>query len=222
MKKISGLLLFLFVSFFINPDDFYKNYVQVYGEGPVGQYMQELKTVYYSKEDGINLAIKEIEEFLSGMIYGYVFEYKVENKLNNTKGYFDIKNISRLNLNNKFFKYTQIEESINSVRLQGTYRLSDNQKNYINGFNSSVAHMSMGEAKAPWMSEWDKRIEVYKEALRDAVLNEAKKRLKSRPLYIKGRIRLKESPRFFVMSGDWHARVKIDIMISDVSYNENY
>ncbi len=223
MKK-TILILFILLPVFLFPsEDYYKNYIQAYGEGPIGQYMNGMRTVTYSKEQGVEIAVKELQEFLSGMIYGYYFEYKVENRLDDSKGFFDVKNLAVIKLkDNPFFKYSQLQESAGSIRLQGTYRLSDDQKTYINGFNSSLAVMSMGEASGPWIGDWENRMDIFRNALRNAVLNEAKKTLKSRPLYLKGKLRLRESPVFFVKNGNWYARVIVDVMISDVSYRENY
>ncbi len=53
-------------------------------------------------------------------------------------------------------------------------------------------------------------------------MSEAKNRLKARPLYIKGRLLLKESPQFRIISGEWVARVEAHIIIKDIEYQDVY
>jgi|GEM_PF-1270906 len=260
MKNIIIALFFFLSIQLIITDEINQNYIQIFGEGPIGQYIKGLETKRYTKEDALNYAKNEILEYLSAMVYGYNFVYKVENKLNESEGFFDLENIYKFKSIEKIVKLTQvevpedyeikkeiknekdkIEEDQNDffisiddkknkhfqiedllIRFRGIYRLSEDQKYYIKGFQSSLAKMSMGEAKGSWLEEWDTRLKIYKDALRNAVLNEAKRRLKSRPLYIKGKILLIESPRFFMVSGEWVARVKIHVIILEVDYKENY
>ena len=170
----------------------YQNYIQVYGEGPIGRHLVGFDVLVYSKEDAVELARNEIMEFLSGSIYGYSFIYKVENNLDHSKGYFDLKPVVKLKEDDRNITLKQLEESNLTLRLQALYRLTDDQKNYINGFQSSIAKFSIGNATGDLNKDWKNRLEIYKNALKDSVLNEAKKRLKARPLYLKGKILLIE------------------------------
>ncbi len=220
-NKFTFILLFVIIQSIFS-EDIYFNYALSYGEGPLGQYLIGFKTYTYSQEDSVYYAKKEIMEFLSGMIYGYSFVYKVENNITHSKGFFDLTSLAKINEKDKNLSLRQIEKSDMSIRLQAIYRLNDDQKSYIRGFQSSLAKMSMGEASESWVNTWDKRLEVYKKALRDSVLNEARKKYKSRPLYIKGKLLLKENPVFIIVSGEWKVRVEVHIIISKVNYKENY
>ena len=108
------------------------------------------------------------------------------------------------------------------MRLQVTYRLNEDQKT-IRGFQSVIAKMSMGESSDSFSAnEWTNRIMVYKNAIRNAILNALKKDLKSRPNYITGKLSLAESPKFSIISGEWRAIVKIHLIVKEVTYNDTY
>jgi hypothetical protein len=199
-------------------DDIYQNYIEVFGEGPVGGRFAGFETKYYTLEEGVEFARTEIISFISGMIFGYNFIYKVENPLNKSEGYFEVTPISTIRKDDKNLKVIQLEESQISIRVQGQYRLNDDQKTYIRGFNTSNSFLSMGEAYESWVGEWDIRLLAVKNAMRNAVLNGARKSLKSRPLYIKGKMVFSESPHIYVASGQWRAVVRISLVISDVKY----
>lgn len=215
-------LLLLIITGLIYSNEINENYLQVYGEGPKGRIPTGFSVKNYNIEKSVMYAKNEVLEFLSGMVYGYNFVYRVENKVNHTKGYFDLVPISKIKNNDKNFTISQYEESQISIRVQGTYRLNKNQKDYIRGFQSSVARTSAGTGFTKWEEDWTKRFEAYREAIRNAVLNSSKKLIKSRPQYIKGKVLLVNSPIFSVISGEWRVIVKVHLIITDVSYIDSY
>lgn len=200
----------------------YQNYIVIYGEGPVGQYALDFQSKTYSEQDAVRYAKQEIIEYLSGMVYGYRFTYKLENKVNGRKGYFDLEPIAVLKGDDPGLQLRQYSESPMMIKIQAMYRLTEQQKAYMQAFASSSARMSQGGASDSWVADWSKRLEVYQDALKNAVFNAARKKYKSRPQYVKGRILLKETPRFFVEEGQWKAVLKIHLIFDDVSYQDSY
>ena len=100
--------------------------------------------------------------------------------------------------------------------------MNEDQKLYLAGFQSSLAKMNIGEASDSSANTWDKRLSIYKDALKNAVLNEAKIRLKARPLFIKGRLLLKESPVISIVSGQWRIRTEVHIILEEIKYQDIY
>ncbi|HNZ26520.1 MAG TPA: hypothetical protein PLG34_09135 [Spirochaetota bacterium] len=222
MKRSFLLLIFAILSGYVYPEGVYQNFIQIYGEGPYGRHPVKFDAKIYTKTDAILYAKREIFEFLSGMIYGYNFTYKVENKINKTKGFFDITPIGRINEKDPNLTLSQVEESQISLRIQAEYRLSDSQKKYMSGFKSVLSKMGGGESSESWANDWSARLDVYKDALENTILNGAKKTIKSRPLYVKGKILLEDSPKFFIKSGEWRCIVKAHLMILNASYIDSY
>ena len=89
MKRLL-IITYLIIHTILFSNQIYQNYIQVYGEGPIGRHLVGFDVIVYSRKDAVELARKEIMEFLSGSIYGYSFIYKVENNLNHSEGYFDL------------------------------------------------------------------------------------------------------------------------------------
>ncbi len=222
MRVVYKIVLLIIINFSIYANEINKSYVQVYGEGPKGSIPTGFEVRSYKIEDSVQYAKNEVLEFLSGMVYGYNFVYRVENKVNHTKGYFELTPISKIKNTDKNFILSQYEESQISIRVQGTYRLNKNQKDYIRGFQSSAAKTALGTGFSKWETDWSKRFDAYKDAIRDAVLNSAKKSIKSRPQYIKGKVLLSQSPLYSVLAGEWRVIVKVHLIIIDVFYIDSY
>ncbi|MBN2544323.1 MAG: hypothetical protein JXB50_00910 [Spirochaetes bacterium] len=218
--KLKICIVLLFITTVSYTLELYENYIEIIGEGPLGQHLIAFDKVTYSKEDAVRFAKKEIFEFLTGLVYGYNYKYKVENNINKQKGYFELTPIGKISEKDKNLTLNQYLEKLNGIKIQAVYRLNENQKTYIRGFQSSIANFSVGDAYGSYTDTWDKRIMVYKDSLRSAVLSDAKKRLKSRPLFIKGKIFLKQSPQITVVSGQWRVVVKAHVIMSEVKYED--
>jgi len=221
MKIIKTILVLLLINTAVfNSQEITKSFVQVYGEGPVGRHLLGTEVKVYSKEDAVNLAKTEIEEFLSAMVYGYTFLYKIENKFTHSEGYFELTPVAKIKNIEKNTTLTQLEESRLFLRFQALYRPTDDQKTFIMGFNSSLAKYTAGEGRKNWIGEWNIRIDAYKDAIKNAILNHAKGKIKARPLYIKGRVLLKNSPIIVLDSGEWRAKVEVNLIIQEITYEE--
>ena len=221
MKKIFIIIALFYVNILF-ANDIYQNYVQAYGEGPIGQYLIGFETMRYSKENAVEFAREEIMEFLSGMIYGYNFVYKVENKINNTKGYFDLIPIAKLKNTDKNISLSQFEKKDEALKIQALYRLSMDQKIYFQGYPPHGPRGGTDESADSNSNSWGNSLDVFKKAIKNAVFNEARRRYKSRPLFIKGKLLLKESPLISLVSGKWRVRVKAHVFIIDVKYRDVY
>jgi len=222
MKVVYKNILLLIISFSIYTNEINQSYVQIYGEGPKGRILTGFDVKSYKIEESVQYAKNEVLEFLSGMVYGYNFVYRVENKVNKTKGYFELIPISKIKNTDKNFTLSQYEESQISIRVQGIYRLNKNQKDYIRGFQGSIAKTASGTGFSKWETDWTKRFEAYKDAIRDAVLNSARKSIKSRPQYIKGKVLLVDSPLYSVLAGEWRVIVKVHLIITSIKYIDSY
>ena len=113
-------------------------------------------------------------------------------------------------------------EKRDGLKFLALYKLTKDQKTYLEGFRSSIAKMSSGASQNPRFDDWKIRIETYKEAIRDSILNAAKRKYKSRPLLLKGKVLLNENPRIILVSGNWKVIVKTHIIITDVTYQDVY
>lgn len=217
-KYLLLTLLILLVTPMYSSREVFENYIIIYGEGPFGQHPIGFEVRNYSRNDAENMAINEIAVFMSGMIYGYKFEYQPENPIDKRKDFFELTPVHLLKVKDKNFDFRQYEISQMSIRVQGIYRLYDDQKSFINGFRSPKVVTSQGIHDLLSSQDWDNRYKSFELAVKDAILNYARTSLKSRPLNIKGRLTLTESPKFSIMSGAWRVRVRINLIIDEIDY----
>lgn len=216
------ILLNTLVIFKFHSTQVYQNYILIYGEGPIGQHPLGFEVRTYSLEDGVKIATDEILFFLAGMIYGYEFTYKIENPINNRKGFFELTPIVKLTHKDKNLNLREHEQSQEKITLQAIYRIDKNQRHYLRGFQSSFADTSQGEVRELFSSDWNDRMEAFELSIKNAILNAARKKYKSRPQYVTGRVLLAETPKFYIKSGQWRVLTKIHYRFTDVKYRESF
>lgn len=221
--KIIFVLIFLFLSSRgFGDSEVFENYIVIYGEGPYGQWPIEFDVTTYTKQQAEEMAKQEIATYLSGMVYGYQFEYQTDNPLNKRKEVFQLTPVHVLGWEDRNFSFRQYEVSKNSIRIRGTYQLSPDQKNYIRNFCGTKAQTAVGEYCELNFQDWNNRYKSFEEAVKNAVLNKARKEFKSRPEQLKGKLILKESPKFYPISGSWRVIVRIHLFLDEVNYQKSY
>ncbi|MCG8569217.1 MAG: hypothetical protein MJB14_03680 [Spirochaetes bacterium] len=227
MKKI---LFYHYISFFLgfflfSQTQIHQNYIVLYSEGPFGQhytYEDDFTVTTYSEADAVRLAKKDTLEYLSAIIYGYRFDYQIENKFINRSSRFHVQLISQINEADNNLTLRQLEKEENTYRFQALYQLRNDHKQFIKGIQALSAQYSGGQAIGTEGLAWDQRTVVFHKALQEAILYKARKKIKSRPLNIKGKVFLKETPLFFIVEGNWRVVVKVNVIIEKVTYQHSF
>jgi len=222
MKQLLVFLIILQVFILFGENEVYQNYIKIIGEGPVGPHLIADEGVFYTRNDGEEFAKKEISLYMSGMIYGYTFEYQLENPITKRKDFFELKPRVLLSVKDPHLTYYQYEISNISIRLTGIYSLNEDQKVYINDFKSSLAVTSTGDTNEYNSQDWNLRYNAFEISVKNAIFNYAKSYLKSRPQYLRGKLILKESPKFYIVSGGWRVKTKINLIIQEIKYQDSY
>ncbi len=223
MHRVCFIVLQLFITYSVYSQYINRSYIQIYGEGLIGQHFDNnSQMIRYELEDAVSMARNEIFEFASGMLYGYRFNLVTSNPVNGRRGYFDLEKIAVIRNNDPNMRVSQYEHSETSIRVQGTYRLQDSQKNYISGFRGAGGHMTQGTAEGSYYNDWTGRIEIYKNAIYDGIINAARLELKSRPLSITGKVLIESPPQYNLISGKWVTNVRFHLIISNITYENVY
>lgn len=222
LRKYSILFYLALTTLICAQDGVYENHIVIYGEGPIGQVITGFEVATFSEQDAINIAKTEIGEFLSGMIYGYTFDYQLDNPITKRSKRIELINTIKIKITDPNFTFRQAEKSDRSLRLQGIYRLREDQINFRSGFASSTGVTTMGRSVSFQSNDYNNRLLSVKEAIEDAIQNQARRDYKSRPERLRGRLILIGSPRINLISGSWNTTVKIHLIISEVKYQENY
>ena len=184
-------------------------------EGPIGQHPLQADVIHYTRDDAEKIAMQEIAFYTAGLIYGYSFNYQPSNPIDGREENFVLTPNGALKINDRGFEFRQYEVSQMSIRLQGTYRLQSDQKNFIHGYRGARLVSTSGVDNEAWSQDWSNRKVGFEAAIKNAILNYARTSMPSRPLELRGRLTLREAPKFSIKSGAWLVRVKINLLIDD-------
>lgn len=227
-SKISTIILFQFLILLqTNAEPFpHETYIVSYAEAPIGLHPTDFSSHYYSEAECNEMARKEAENFAAGQIYGYSFELLVENPI--TKRVGDFKLILDIPETYPIFSgrnvvYKEIESELRDrKRFKLTYKLMEQQKSRRKNFAGTLAESSKGEDLSQNCQYWNLRNAAFENAVKNAILNKARKNIKSRPEYISGKVMLKESPQITINSGLWRVIVHVSIKFDEITYQTSY
>lgn len=157
--------------------------------------------------------IKEISPFiLSGMVYGWRFEYVPYDKARGVPEYFEFTPIQTLNeseINSINYAKPWIEDSILNCWIE--FRRSDAQIHIFRGWESVLHPKIMGEGYAELSEGFDGIQKACGEALKMAVRNYERKWVKTKPKEISGTVLIKEPPKIGVDAGRY--KVTLDFFM---------
>lgn len=220
----SAILFYFLILLQIHAEPFqHETYIVSYAEAPIGQHPIDFSSHYYSEDECSKMARKEAENFAAGQIYGYSFELQVENPITKRGEYFKLTPELIPNFSGRNVVYEEIESELRDrKRFKLTYKLLEAQKNHRKNFASALAESSKGEDLSQNCQYWDLRNTAFENAVKNAILNKARKNIKSRPEYISGKVMLKESPQITINSGLWRVIVHVSIKFDEVIYQTSY
>lgn len=157
--------------------------------------------------------IKEISPFiLSGMVYGWRFEYVPYDKARGVPEYFEFTPVQTLNeseINSINYAKPWIEDSILNCWIE--FRRSDAQIHIFRGWESVLHPKIMGEGYAELSEGFDGIQKACGEALKMAVRNYERKWVKTKPKEISGTVLIKEPPKIGVDAGRY--KVTLDFFM---------
>lgn len=182
---------------------------------PVSRYFDmdmEANNDEYALENDL---VEDIIEIVSGMIYGWRFEYIPSDIKRQIDEVFTIEPIGLIKKGDPgmFFRDNWVKDHIMYQNI--VYRLSDYQKKYIKSWKTSVIPDSYGEGAYSIYKE-DGKSQSLKEAIKDSIKREFQSRGKDKPRSIRGQILLKENPRLFINAGLFKTQVETLILYKDI------
>ena len=157
-------------------------------------------------KDTFSMPAKKIKEvaplILSGMVYGWKFEYVPYDKARGVQEFFEFSPIQELTENElSSIKYAKpwVEDSILNCWIE--FRRSDTQIHIFKGWESVLHPRIHGEGYAPLSEGFDGIQKACGESLKMAVRNYERKWIKTKPKEISGRVLIKEPPKIGVDAG---------------------
>ncbi len=211
MKLNYALIILLFpISLFSND-----SFIDGVFTHPVSRYfdmdMEANNNEFETEEDFID----DIIEIVSGMIYGWTFQYIPSDIKREISEVFILEPIAVIKKGdpNMNFRDNWVKDHIMYQNI--VYRLADFQKKYIKSWSTTLIPDSFGEGEAS-IHEIDGKSISLREAIKDSIKREFQSRGKDKPRRIEGQILLKENPRLFINSGNYHTQVETLILYKDI------
>ena len=168
------------------------------------------------QKDSLALPVKKIKQvspfILSGMVYGWKFEYVPYDKARGVQEFFEFTPIRELNeaeLASINYAKPWIENSILNCWVE--FRRSDTQIHIFKGWESVLHPRIQGEGYAPLSEGFDGLKKACDEALKMAVRNYERKWIKTKPKEITGSVFMYEPPKIGVDAGRY--KVTLDFFM---------
>lgn len=158
------------------------------------------------QKDTFSLPVKKIREIspfiISGMVYGWNFEYTPYDKSRNVAEYFEFTPINELaasEISSINYAKPRVEES--RLYCWVEFRRSDEQVHIFKGWSSVLHPRIKGEGYAPLSQGFEGIQSACGQALKAAIRDYERKWIKSKPKEISGKVLLREPPKIGVDAG---------------------
>ena len=178
--------------------------------------MEAFPGVEKVEKDAFALPVRKIREIspflLSGMIYGWKFEYVPYDKTRGVPEYFEfspLRDLSKSEIKNIAYAKPWVEESILYCWVE--YRRSDAQVHVYKGWESVMHPKIKGEGYAQLAEGFEGVQKACGEALKNAVRNYERKWIKTKPKEISGTVFMHEPPKIGVDAGRY--KVTLDFFM---------
>lgn len=160
----------------------------------------------YSLEDSFLYPIKRIKELapylLEGMVYGWDFVYVPSDKLRGVREYFEKNVIKPLDTGGRIvYKYPEIYDG--KLRVWVEFNRTQEMLSYLRYWEAAEHDKMHGSGRAPLKNGFDGIGEACDNALKNAVREYFRTKVKNKPKEIRGRVLIQRQPRITTGSGQY-------------------
>lgn len=213
------IILVVFYLFFY--PDLYSldDFVTVWGESPSEDFYIQFTAEEYDRNKAVNTALEEIRVLLSYMVFGCEFEYQVADKRRNMDSDLQLQFLDQIKKGDPGLVIWQTDEKGMIFRVKSIFNLSQFQKKYIESWHTTTANKSNGVGTNTIQEGWlAGRNKGRKKAFENAILHAARKKYKAKPLFLKGKFLLLESPLTSIRQGEFQTSVRILVVFNSAEY----
>lgn len=178
--------------------------------------MEAFPGVESVEKDAFALPVRKIKEItpliLSGMVYGWKFEYVPYDKARGVQEFFEfspVMELSEAEINTVKYAKPWVKESILNCWVE--YRRTDAQVHAYKSWESVLHPRIKGEGYAPLAEGFEGVQKACGEALKLAVRNYERKWIKTKPKEISGTVFMNEPPKIGVDAGRY--KVTLDFFM---------
>ena len=160
--------------------------------------------------------LEEARVLLSGMVYGWSFDYTPANRSRAVAENFSLTPIAQIPWGSRKLKVVETQTAEEKLWARASYTMDGAETDRRSSWESSAALLSQGEGKASVMKGPQAKALSFQDAVRDAIRLGLHERYFDAPRQIKGDVVLWDDPESAVRSGMYRTIVKVKIMVRDV------
>ena len=162
------------------------------------------------------MLLEEARYVFGGMIFGFPFPYVPSDRRRAVSEEFELAPIAELRFGDP--RLSVLSTRVEDLRLHGRfeYRLADFQRSRRAGWLSGDVPSVGAEGEEPIWAGHDARIPAIEDAMRLAVRGLLRTMTDNKPREARGSLILLGSPRIYVRSGAYRARVDIEVKVDEI------
>ena len=153
---------------------------------------------------------------LSGMVYGWRFEYTPRDSSRGVADYFSIEPLGEIDTASAGFSLIHIEEKGVRLYCRAEFAFDEAALNSARVWNSVRYKSAKGRGYGERKDETAGMLAAYESAIRAAIHESARAQVKNRPKEVRGEIKFKGEPRVFATSGRFVADADFLINIKEI------
>ncbi len=160
--------------------------------------------------------LEEARVLLSGMVYGWSFDYTPANSARSVAESFTLTPIAQIPWGSPRLRVVETQTSEEKLWARAAYSMNDAEASRRASWESGTAVLSQGEGKAGVIKGPDAKSLAFQDAVRDAIRIALHGSYIDAPRQILGDVVLWEDPTSSVRSGMYRTVVKVKIVVRDV------
>ena len=168
------------------------------------------------QEVAVDRMLDEAQETLSGLVYGYRFEYYPGDPARGTQEMFELEPHARIIRGDPRLRVLQTWAEGDSLYSRMSYTMDEAQTAWFRGWHSSAQIRTAGTGRSPVILGAATKPQALPDGVRMAIRNYARQVEFNRPQLITGAAILAEPPRYTVREGHYEAEVAIYLQIDRI------
>ncbi len=166
------------------------------------------------------LADKEAGFLLSGMVYGYTFSYRPLDRTRGIAEEFILEPAAELG--SRLPGPVDVRGRDNKVMLLYRYYPEKSEYLRISSWLSAAIPSVIGYGEGRYILGHEGKMEAYRQALKEAVKEYARVRIRNKPRRLEGSLFLIDTPTVGVQAGKYNVRMRLKISLKEVDPYSTY
>jgi hypothetical protein len=169
-----------------------------------------------SEARAAELLFQEARFVLSGLVYGYTYEYVPYDATRRIAEEFVLS--PRAEVQRGDPRLDAIDSYVKDKRVytQFRYRLEPFQQQWLESWSSSALPRVAARGEHPWWQGHEAKLTAIEVAVKEAIRNYLRSQIRNKPRRARGSVILTETPRVYVVAGAYRAEVSVRIRVDEL------